>query len=166
MSYLSDASLVLIPSGYKEDVVYCQKPTDGSGDLTFSRASTATRVNSDGLIEKVRTNLVTYSNTFTSSWGAIDCSLTSGQTGYDGSNDGWLLSKTAAAARLFNSVTASGVNTFSVYVKSGTLDWVRLMTNGSNTRDMYFDLANGVLGTSSTGGQIDATITSVGGGWR
>jgi len=46
-----DASLLLVPSGYKEDVVYSQIPTDGSGDLTFTRASTATRVNSDGLIE-------------------------------------------------------------------------------------------------------------------
>ncbi len=52
------ASLALFSNAYKEDVVFPLLPTDGSGDLTFTRASTATRVNSEGLIEKVRTNLV------------------------------------------------------------------------------------------------------------
>jgi hypothetical protein len=51
--------LVMIPSGYKTDKVYSVKPTDGTGDLTFTRSNdTATRVGPDGLIEKVRTNLV------------------------------------------------------------------------------------------------------------
>jgi hypothetical protein len=57
MSTFDQASLVMIPSGYKASKVYSIKPTDGSGDLTFSRSNdTATRVNSAGLIEKVRTN--------------------------------------------------------------------------------------------------------------
>jgi hypothetical protein len=64
MSFFEDASLVLIPSAYKDQKVYSVKPTDGTGDLTFSRASSATRVASNGLIEKVRTNVITYSNTF------------------------------------------------------------------------------------------------------
>ena len=64
MSLLEQASLVMIPSGYKEDVVYCPKPTDGSGDLTFTRASNGTRVNSSGLVENVPWNLLTYSEQF------------------------------------------------------------------------------------------------------
>ena len=71
MSYFDDASLVMIPSGYKTSKVYSVKPTDGSGDLTFSRSNdTATRVNSAGLIEKVRTNLVLQSQAFntTANW--------------------------------------------------------------------------------------------------
>jgi hypothetical protein len=57
-SFYEDASLVMIPSGYKTSKVYSAKPTDGTGDLTFTRSNdTATRVNSAGLIEKVRTNL-------------------------------------------------------------------------------------------------------------
>ena len=65
MSYFDEASLVMIPSGYKEDKIYSIKPTDGSGDLTFSRSNdTATRVGPDGLIEKVRTNVITYSEQF------------------------------------------------------------------------------------------------------
>jgi hypothetical protein len=48
-----NSSLLLVPSGYKSGVVYSQIPTDGDGDLTFTRASEATRVNSDGEIEVV-----------------------------------------------------------------------------------------------------------------
>ena len=52
MSTYDDASLIMFPSGYKEDKIYSLKPTDGSGDLTFTRASSATRVNAEGLIEE------------------------------------------------------------------------------------------------------------------
>jgi hypothetical protein len=62
MSFYTDASLVLIPSGIKDQKVYCAKPVDGSGDLVFSRSNdTATRVASNGLIEKVRTNIALHS---------------------------------------------------------------------------------------------------------
>ena len=61
---LSQASLVMIPSGYKEDVVYSQIPTSGAGDLSFTRASNGTRINSAGLVEVVAWNLLTYSEEF------------------------------------------------------------------------------------------------------
>jgi hypothetical protein len=61
---LSQASLVMIPSGYKEDVVYSQIPTNGNGDLSFTRASNGTRINSAGLVEDVPWNLFTYSEQF------------------------------------------------------------------------------------------------------
>ena len=51
------ASLVVVPSGYKASKVYAQKPLTTDGQLTFSRASTATRVNSAGLIEEVASNV-------------------------------------------------------------------------------------------------------------
>ena len=62
--FYDEASLVLVPSGYKASKVYAQKPLTADGQLTFSRASTATRVGPDGLIEKVRTNLFSYSEAF------------------------------------------------------------------------------------------------------
>jgi hypothetical protein len=63
------ASLVVIPSGYKASTIYAQKPLTTDGQLSFTRASGATRVASNGLIEKVRTNLVLQSNDFSSaSW--------------------------------------------------------------------------------------------------
>jgi len=57
MSYYDDASLVLIPSGVKAAKVYSQKPTNGTGDFTFARASTATRTNASGAIESVASNV-------------------------------------------------------------------------------------------------------------
>jgi len=57
MSTYSDASLIYYPSGVKAGKAYSLKPTDGSGDLTFTRASTATRVNESGLIESVATGV-------------------------------------------------------------------------------------------------------------
>jgi hypothetical protein len=58
----------MIPSGYKEDTVFSAIPTDGSGDLSFTRASNGTRVNSAGLVEVVAWNLFEYSEDFTNAY--------------------------------------------------------------------------------------------------
>jgi hypothetical protein len=50
---LLTASLLLIPSGYKSGKAYAQIPTNGNGDLTWTRASTAVRTNSSGLLESM-----------------------------------------------------------------------------------------------------------------
>jgi hypothetical protein len=50
-------SIAMIPSGYKASKLYSVLPTDGSGDLDVVRATTATRVNSSGLIELVSSNV-------------------------------------------------------------------------------------------------------------
>jgi hypothetical protein len=54
---LQTASLLLIPSGYKASKLYSQIPTSGLGDLTLTRASDATRVNSSGAIETMGSNV-------------------------------------------------------------------------------------------------------------
>jgi len=51
MSLLDKASLVQIPSGYGDGKLYSVVPDSGAGDFDFSRSSSATRVNSEGLIE-------------------------------------------------------------------------------------------------------------------
>ena len=51
------ASLVVVPSGYKASKVYAQKPLTTDGQLAFTRSTTATRVNSAGLIEEVAINV-------------------------------------------------------------------------------------------------------------
>jgi hypothetical protein len=53
MSLLTEASLVITPNAVEEGKLFSIIPTDGSGDLTVVRATTATRVNSAGLIESV-----------------------------------------------------------------------------------------------------------------
>ena len=54
--FFDDASLVNIPTAYKATKLYSIKPTDGSGDFTFARSTTGTRVNESGLIESVGVN--------------------------------------------------------------------------------------------------------------
>jgi len=56
-AFYDQASLVVVPSGYKSGKIYAQKPLTTDGQLTFTRASTATRVNASGLIETVASGL-------------------------------------------------------------------------------------------------------------
>ena len=64
MALFDDASLVTTPNGYKAGTLYSIKPTSGAGDMDVVRATTATRVNSAGLIESVANNVprLDYSN--------------------------------------------------------------------------------------------------------
>jgi len=57
MSLLDTASLVVTPNGTKASKLYSVVPSDGSGDLDVTRATTATRVNSAGLIQSVASNV-------------------------------------------------------------------------------------------------------------
>jgi hypothetical protein len=160
MSYFEDASLVFIPSAVKDGKTYSIKPTDGSGDLTFSRGSDieATRVASNGYIEKAAVNLLLQSNTFNTTW--TGASVTSGQTGYDGSSDAWLMT----AGNIQQSITNTGVQTFSIYAKANTLDWIFMDFVGVASEGAYFDISNGSIGTVESG-SIDAKIESVGSGF-
>ena len=45
----NSASLVITPNGVKTSKLYSIKPDDGTGDLSVTRATTATRVNERGL---------------------------------------------------------------------------------------------------------------------
>jgi hypothetical protein len=116
----SAASLVLIPSGYKVSHLYAERPLDSNGDFTFTRASSATRVNSSGLVEKVRTNLVTYSNDFSNAaWQVIATPTLTAN--YDtnpltGENDAWRFVAAGTGDRLYQPISGSN-SAFSLYVK-------------------------------------------------
>jgi hypothetical protein len=116
----SAASLVLIPSGYKVSHLYAERPLDSNGDFTFTRASSATRVGPDGLIEKVRTNLVTYSNDFSNAaWQVIATPTLTAN--YDtnpltGENDAWRFVAAGTGDRLYQPISGSN-SAFSLYVK-------------------------------------------------
>jgi len=145
------------------------KPEDRSGDFTFSRGSNlaATRINKDGLIEKGRENLLLQSNQFDTSWtdSGANVSLTSGQSGYDGSNGAWLLDLdyTGGDAYLRQEKSISGVNTFSIYAKAGTTDGIYIEFAAGNFPNIKADLSNGSL--ISSNGTIDTNIQSIGSGW-
>lgn len=51
------ASLVITPNGVKTSKLYSIKPNDGTGDLSVTRATTATRVNESGVIVDVPANV-------------------------------------------------------------------------------------------------------------
>jgi len=57
MSKYDKAGLVQIPSGYSAGTLYSVVPTSSDGDFDHTRASSATRVNKDGLIETVSSNV-------------------------------------------------------------------------------------------------------------
>ena len=163
-NFFNKASLVMVPDAPIDGKLPSVKPEDRSGDFIFSRGSNlaATRVNKDSLIEKGRENLLLQSNQFDTTWTKSNATLTSGQSGYDGSLDAWLLSKTGTGT-LKQELTQSGVQSFSIYAKAGTSNWIRLLINGVALA--YYDLSNGVVGTTSYSTFIDANIESVGGGW-
>jgi len=167
MSNYTDASLVFYPSGYKESKAYSLKPTDGSGDLTFTRASTATRVNAEGLIEGVRTNLLTYSEQFdNAAWVKVtNPTITANATtSPDGTTNADKLIPSTSVGRqaVSQNNSSTGAVSMSVYAKKGEYDIVQLTDSRNPTAFANFDLTNGVLGSVS---DFTATIASVGSGW-
>jgi len=160
---LEAASLIMVPSGYSDGILGSVKPTDGSGNFTFTRGTDigATRVAEDGYIEKGYENLLTYSNDF-SQWTKAAITATSGQSGYDGTSDAWLVEKSNSNGVIYRTLSSISVGTISVYAKASASNWVAIYTG---TSLMFFDLANGVLGGGS--GEIDYKIEAVSGatGW-
>lgn len=141
---LNQASLVMIPSGYKEDTVFSQLPQDGSGDLAFTRASNGTRVNSAGLVEVCPWNLLEYSNAFnTAPW---SMNVTSGQAGKDGQNNAWLLTKLGSTTSDYylNNVY-NGDQTFTIYVKKESGKGFKLFPIGATTTNVEVNLQTGVV---------------------
>jgi hypothetical protein len=172
MSLLTDASLLVTSNAYKEGKLYSIIPSNGNGDFTFTRATTATRVNSAGSVEVVPYNLAQYSEMFSdASWLKPNAILTPNTTI---APNGTLTADTltgnglTANSRIIQNITTLNATTYthSIYAKKDTNDFVQLY--GSNAvfgLDVWanFDLNNGVLGT--VGALTTATITNVGNGW-
>ena len=166
MSLIDLASLVLAPTATKEGKVYSAIPDTGDGDMTFTRGSAATRINSAGLIEKERGNLLLQSNTFDTTWSLENLSVTSGQSGYDGSSDAWKVTPSIDDTyhRLTNSVSGASnmVTTLSVYAKADGYNFIRVSENGTTGDYATFNLSNGSVANNTS---LDAKIESIGNGW-
>jgi len=145
MALFDDASLVVTPNGYKAGTLYSIKPTSGAGDMTVVRATTATRVNSAGLIESVannvprldysngtcpsilvepqRTNDLIQSQALASGYTFNQCSITSNQTSPDGTSNAKRITNggTANDAYFEQSIgITNNIYTWSIFVKQGT----------------------------------------------
>jgi len=165
---LEQASLVLIPSGYAEDIVYSEIPLDGSGDMVFTRASNGTRVNFDGLVEVVPWNLVQESETFDNAgWVKQSSTITANSTT---APNGTLTADTVNATTaqysgIYQSLGTlpTNVYTYSIYAKAGTNSFVYMLGQGSPSQIAIFNLSTGVV--TSTSNLDSASIESVGDGW-
>jgi hypothetical protein len=123
MSLLDTASLIVTPNGYKEGKLYSVIPSDGSGDLSVVRATTATRVNSAGLVELVPYNRFQYSEDFTNAiWSKVNTTITSGQTDPFGTSNASRYLNTANGGFILQSggLVVNEVQTISAWVKSNT----------------------------------------------
>ena len=166
MSLLTEASLVITPNAVKEGKLFSIIPTDGSGDLTVVRATTATRVNSDGLIEDCPYNLASYSEQFEStSW--IKQSTTIVQDfaiSPNGTEDADLCYPNSdgnfRGFRQLNT-TSTGLRAKSIFAKqSGKSKFFIRFDNGAY---VTFDLENGTIFQNTTG--YVATMEDYGNGW-
>ena len=172
----------MVPSTYEAGKLYNVLPSgnrapDSTGensgydqtraDFDFDRGSNAaaTRVNADGLIEKYRENLLLQSNDFgVGPWANAGTTDTSGQEGYNGTNNAWLITKVSANGRMEQSVSSTGVSTLSVYAKANDSEWALIQHIGGGNPYAFFNLSTGEKGAIG-GGAIDSKIESVGDGW-
>ena len=167
MSLLDLASLVLAPTATKEGKVYSAIPNTGDGDMTFSRGSAATRVNSAGLIEKERTNLALYSEQFdNAAWTKTNTSVTANSvTSPDGTQNADTITSTAALPNILSPLAAFASTTnVSIFVKYVSQQWVQLMSGGAVNAYANFDIQNGVIGTVGSNAS-NAQIENLGNGW-
>ena len=150
-------NLLNIPSAYKAGKIYSPIPTDGGGDLAFTRASGGTRINSSGIIEEMgtnvprldysgggcpswlfepqRTNIFKYSEDFTNSaWSKSNATITPNAIiAPDGTTTGVLYTSTAASDFISQSpsLTVSEDYLFSLFAKARTNNVISLVGTGT-----------------------------------
>jgi hypothetical protein len=170
------------PNGYKAGTLYSVIPNTTLGDLSVTRATTATRVNSSGLIQSVasnvprldytngscpsilvepqRTNLLTWSEDFTNeSWGLEPGNSVSSNTiiSPDGNLTADTLTATAGNDINFykGSFSLSGEYSFSFFLKN----------NGTNLIDLYvFKIGTGFASRGQINFSAETFTTSLGTG--
>ena len=178
---LNSASLIMIPSGYKEDTVYSVVPSDGSGDLSFTRASNGTRVNSAGLVEVCPWNLQTYSEDFSNaSWAKNNSPVMAYNVATAPNGTMTADSIQSNTASVYQSVSAPTLSvapnstvTLSIYIKKETsktyFGGTFLYFTGGTTKLTYvlFDEVNGTINIVAPD-QVSmvTSVESVGDWWR
>ena len=164
MSLLTQSSLVLIPSGYKEDIVYSVIPNDATGDLSFTRASNGTRINFDGLVEVCPWNLLSYSEDLSNAvWALSSATISTNAT--TAPNDTLTADKFIATAtnavHFFQQSAVSSSYVFSIYAKAGEEN-VFSMWIANTSKRAEFNLTTGTIPLSTV---ANSSIVNVGNGW-
>ena len=160
---------IFLPSAVKESKAYSQTPNDGTGDFTFYRNSTTTRINERGQVESWPKNLYPSSETFQggSFWTKANSTVVDNTAiAPNGTLTAATLTDNSTTGRhivYYQSSPVIPANTISIYAKANTATWLSLDLYNTQDTFTYFDLVNGVIGTVGTG--ITATMTYAGNGW-
>lgn len=166
----SDWAVTRASSGFAENL---------AGVLQSFSSNVLRRTDKGVLIEPSSTNLVLQSQTFGTTWGTSNGSVSSDvTTAPDGTTtaDAFIENSTAATPKGVNQnvTAASNVNyTLSCYVKlrDATRPIIRLFfddNGGANLCSAYFNISNGTVGTVSNGGTgtgATGRITALANGW-
>lgn len=194
MSLLDDASLLVTPNAEKATKLYSIIPTNGNGDFSVTRATTATRTNASGLIESTpineprldyslgscpnillepqRTNLALRSEEFdNASWGKTAVSVTANSTTSPSgltNADTLTADGTLSQHRLTQGANVTGGTTYSysIYAKKNTNNFLQIYGLGTGFGANVW--ANFDLNNGvvgSVGTSTTASIQSVGNGW-
>jgi hypothetical protein len=118
------------------------------------------------LLEPQRTNVFTYSNTFSNAaWDKGGVTLTGGQVGVNTSSDAFLMTEDSANSvhRMQQTPVISGVSTISVYAKANTRNFLYLrgVQSSVNAR-AWFNLSTGTVGTLEGGATAKMTASANG----
>jgi hypothetical protein len=172
MSKFSDATLYLAPSGYKEGILFPQKPLSTNGEISFTRTSSAWRTNIEGQVEETCYNLLQQSEDFTNPiWTQQSIAITTNTTT---APNGTLTADTLAGDGVLNqkilyqntNINSGTTYSLSCYIKKNTNNFAQVV-GGSGAFGLNvwanFDLNSGVVG--SVGSLTTASITNVGDGW-
>jgi hypothetical protein len=175
---METASLIITPNAYLEGKLIASYPPDPIGDMSVVRATTATRVNSAGLVELVPYNLINWSEAFDNAdWTKANTTVTANTIL---SPIGTLTADSVAETTATNShELASSAVTFSASTKYTTTLYAKW--DAAATRNIHirfgncasanvgasFDKnGNFVNYTGGSNGTLDSyTSTNVGNGW-
>jgi hypothetical protein len=172
---IEQASLIIGDGNWavKSDSLLGYKTIDGKyypREMTFTRATTGTRVNAAGLVEIVPYNLVTWSEDFgnaiwqkqntsaiTNATIAPNGTLTANKLNENGANGYHSFSFPTGV------ITTTNPYTCSFYAKAAERTWCSVYLYDGTAYEAFFDLVNGVVGSVASG--MTATIINVGNGW-
>lgn len=177
MSSINDASLILTPNAISAGKLYSVIPTDGSGDMTVVRGTNATRIDSAGLVEIPRTNLLQRSEEFSDVfWGKSNATINTNTT--TAPNDTLTADKLVenttltqhAVTRTVTSIS-NQTATLSIYLKRDGRDSATIFIFDNSYTNGFGTNVNLLTGTitlnynQGTGVRLNSSITDAGNGW-
>lgn len=165
---VGDPSFVLIPNGRLFGILYSQIPNNSTGNVTFTGFGAKTRYNSNGNIEQVKRNLLTYSEDFTN-WNNFNATSIISANTITAPNGTLTMDKIIAksGSNVWRGVAQTltlGANinaVFSFYAKAGEYSNLSIGDQSNARFAATFNLSNGTL-INTYGGTSNASITNVG----